>query len=379
MNRPLATITSYAASFAGLGTPPIGIAISKRIVRVLQVRGDRLDDGLSAAVAPIEGLDPAGIAATARQLVEDGPFRGRRCVVSLPRSMVAVQAMRMPALGDEDLRAAIRWEAPERFGVDRERAQADFLRTGLVTEGRDEVLAVCGDRPGVEALLDPLVDAGLRPEAAEPSFVAAARACSRTCRRESDRGKIRAAVEIDADGATILVLQGSRIAFARGVAIGGDAFEAAIARSLGIGPDEAASLRRDRITTAGAALSGRVDAHPVDPEAHAAAADATRGLRTDLAHEVARCLRYYGVTFRGPAAAEVRLCGEDALEPGLDASIAEVTRLPVTNDDPDAGLRRLFDACNRQVHDERGHVAWCIAYGAATRPARPGVARKEAA
>lgn len=85
------------------------------------------------------------------------------------------------------------------------------------------------------------------------------------------------------------------------------------------------------------------------------------------------------MTFRGPAAAEVRLCGEDALEPGLDASIAEVTRLPVTNDDPDAGLRRLFDACNRQVHDERGHVAWCIAYGAATRPARPGVARKEAA
>jgi Tfp pilus assembly PilM family ATPase len=335
MNRPLATITSYAASFAGLGTPPIGIAISKRIVRVLQVRGDRLDDGLSAAVAPIEGLDPAGIAATVRQLVEDGPFRGRRCVVSLPRSMVAVQAMRMPALGDEDLRAAIRWEAPERFGVDRERAQADFLRTGLVTEGRDEVLAVCGDRPGVEALLDPL--------------------------------------------ATILVLQGSRIAFARGVAIGGDAFEAAIARSLGIGSDEAASLRRDRMATAGAALSGRADAHPVDPEAHAAAADATRGLRTDLAHEVARCLRYYGVTFRGPAAAEVRLCGEDALEPGLDASIAEVTRLPVSNDDPDAGLRRLFDACNRQVHDERGHVAWCIAYGAATRPARPGVARKEAA
>jgi type IV pilus assembly protein PilM len=373
MNRSL----SILASLAGFRTAPIGIAISKRLVRVLQCRGERIDDGLAAAVAPIEGLDPADIAATIRELVEDGPFRGRRCVVSLPRRMVAVQAMRMPALGDEDLRAAIRWESPERFGVERERAQADFLRTGLVTEGRDEVLAVCGDRPAVEALLDPLVDAGLRPEAAEPSFVAAARACSRTCRRDADRGRIRVAVEIDADGATILVLQGSRLAFARGVAFGGDAFEAAIARSLGIGADEAASLRRDRM--AAAARSGRGDARTVDPEADAAASDATRGLRTELAHEVGRCLRYYGVTFRGPAATEVRLCGEDALEPGLEASIAEVTRLPVTDDDSDAGIHRLFESCSRHVHDERGHVAWYTAFGAATRRSRGAATRTEAA
>jgi type IV pilus assembly protein PilM len=375
MKRPL----SILASLAGLRPAPIGIAISKRLVRVLQGRGERLDAGLSAAVAPIEGLDPAGIAETIRELVERGPFRGRRCVLTLPRRMVAVQAMRMPALGDEDLRAAIRWEAPERFGVERERAQVDFLRTGLVTEGRDEVLAMCGDRPAVEALLDPLVDAGLRPEAAEPSFVAAARACSRTCRRDADRGRIRAAVEIDADGATILVLQGSRLAFARGVAFGGDAFEAAIARSLGIGADEAASLRRDRMAAASAARSGRTDARPVDPEADAAASDATRGLRAELAHEVARCLRYYGVTFRGPAATEVRLCGEDALEPGLESSIAEVTQLPVTDDDPDAGLRLMFGNCTRQVHDERGHVAWYPSFGAAMRPSRGASARREAA
>jgi len=130
---------------------------------------------------------------------------------------------------DDSIRAAIEREAPQRFGCAA--PQAGFLRLSPPStvaasttagqslcapqSGRVEVAAIVADRLMVEALLHPLIDCGILPEAAEPSFVSAARACSRMYRRGADRDRVRLAIDSSLRGAVVMLLVGERIAYCR--------------------------------------------------------------------------------------------------------------------------------------------------------------------
>ena len=64
-----------------------------------------------------------------------GGFTGRRCVVSLPRTEIRVQSVRLPSMPEEELRQAAVWEASQRFGFDRNAMEVDIIRTGAELQG----------------------------------------------------------------------------------------------------------------------------------------------------------------------------------------------------------------------------------------------------
>jgi hypothetical protein len=105
---------------------------------------------------------------------------------------------------------------------------------------------------------------------------------------------------------------------------------------------------------------------PVDAVAEEAAAAATRGTLDALAGEVALCLRYYGVTFRGGQPGRVVLSGPHGAEPRLAEIVAGITRADVVSfrEETQAALAR----------DGAGLADWLTAYGLACRP-RPSSAR----
>jgi Tfp pilus assembly PilM family ATPase len=245
----------------------------------------------------------------------------------------------------------------------KERIVADAIATGAPSQhgdGKEEQLVVAADADEVGRVLDTLIDAGFEPIAAEPRFMSVARAVSRRTRREADAGNVRAILHVEQQGSIILVLRGDRVAFCREVSVGGETLDRAVATRLSVSIDEAAALRAHRIACA------RGAADPVDAVADDAALAAARATIDALAGEVALCLRYYGVTFRGGQPGRVVMSGPHGFEPRLAEIVGDTTRAEVVAVDeelPKHALESMRAATPRaDVH------AWIAAFGMACLP-----------
>ena len=106
--------------------------------------------------------DPQRLTERLRTALARGRFRGRRCVVSLPRGDVRLQSIRLPKMPSSELRQAATWEASQRFGLDRESMEADYVRTGALlqsSESREEILIVAVAQELIGSRLEPVLAA----------------------------------------------------------------------------------------------------------------------------------------------------------------------------------------------------------------------------
>jgi len=366
----------------------LGVDIGSRSIKLLQVREHqrRLDVvGAARVDLPARTLEepegPEGGAALTQQLqaaITNGGFTGRRCVVSLPRSDVRLQSIRLPSMPDSELHQAAQWEASQRFGFDREALQADYIRTGASLqsgENREEILLVASSHASLQARLAPVMAAGLRPIAVATGFSALARIFSSCYRRESDRGKVRMVVEVGASGSTVMILRGDQIAFAKALAISGHDFSQAVVEHLQLDELAAGELRAARIaalfTDPGAEVS-------VEAATDRAVFEAVRPLIGDLVKEVVLCLRYYGVTFRGHPPERIVLTGGDGLEPQLDKTLEQACKIPVAFDDELGTLEHLVGQIQAKLHRRPGPAAsWAATAGLSARGLAPMKQAKE--
>jgi type IV pilus assembly protein PilM len=383
----------FAGRFSGaIGL--VGIDFGVRAVKLLQLRehgrGLRV---VGAGIVDVHAaeLGPVDSAALTDQLwgaFASGGFSGRRCVVSLPRADVRVQSVRLPKMPDDELQQAAVWEASQRFGFDRGAMEVDVIRTGAELQGgenREEVLLIAASHAVINARIEPLMAAGLRPVAIETHFTALARAFSRPSFSPSAAQQVRAVVDVGASGSTVMILRGGQIAFCKPIAIGGQQLDQAVAEHLQMDVASARSLRAARI----AAASGQSGSAPnTDPSIERAEYDAVRPLLGSFAKEVMLCVRYYGVTFRGHPPQHLILTGGDGLEPRLDETLAEQCKIPVTFEHEGPGAVGLMDGIRDCLHRDPGPPAcWAVAAGlslrgvsqARFRKARPVPARQEAA
>lgn len=347
----------------------VGVDFSSSAVKLLQVREHQRDlHVVGCAQIGVPRRDDGSIDGDALETrlgnaIARGGFTGRRCVVSLPRETVRIQAVRLPSMPDAELRDAVAWEAAERFDLDRESIEVDFVRTGATLnsgESREEVILVAATHTTLRNYLDPIIGAGLRPLAVDVSFAAIARALSRQHRREADRGNVRAVVEVGATGSYVLILRGDQIAFCKTMPIGGHRFDEAVQEHLQLDPNAARQLRADRL---GGAASGPRTADSESTER--AVFEAVRPLLGELVKEVLLCLRYYGVTFRGQPPSRIILAGGDSLEPHFDRMLAEACKLPVAFDDD----RGTYAMLGEELIGARGGPAsrWITAVGLSSR------------
>jgi type IV pilus assembly protein PilM len=367
--------------FAGRFSSSIGhlaVDLGSRGIRLLQVRehqrrlhvvGAARVDLPSGTLEEIQ--KPETSEAVTHQLqaaVTNGGFTGRRCVVSLPRSDVRLQSIRLPSMPEGELRQAALWEASQRFGFDRDAMEADYIRTGATLqsgESREEILLIASSHASLHARLAPVLAAGLRPIAVDTDFSALARIFSRCYRRESDQSKVRMVVEVGASGSTVLILRGDQIAFAKTLAISGHDFNQAVAEHLQMDEVAAAELRAARIAAHVAPQGGEA---PVEAATDRAVFEAIRPLMGDLVKEIVLCLRYYGVTFRGHPPGRIILSGGDGLEPQLDATVQQACKIPVAFDDELSTLEHLIGQVQAKLHRRPGPAAsWAVAAGLSAR------------
>ncbi len=342
----------------------VGIDIGARAIKLLQLRehsrGLRVV-GAGRVNVHETGSDGADVGPLVEQLrgaFAAGGFTGRRCVVCLPRNEIRIQSVRMPRMPLDELRQAAVWEASQRFGFDRNAMEVDVIRTGAELQGaenREEVLLIAAPHESINAWLQPLMAAGLRPVALETHFTALARMFTATDPVDSAQKRVRVVVDVGASGSTVMITRDRHIAFCKSIDIGGDQFDRAVADHLQIDTAAARELRASRM----AAATGQ-DAAPAlnDPSIQRAEYDAVRPLLGDFAKEVVLCLRYYGVTFRGHPPERLILTGGDCLEPRLGETLADQCKIPVAYDDQRSMLDSLADGIRGVMQRPAGPSAW---------------------
>ncbi|HEB61230.1 MAG TPA: hypothetical protein ENJ06_05330 [Phycisphaeraceae bacterium] len=296
----------------------------------------------------------AAISRAVKRILSTCEFIGRSAVVNLPTCEMDIHSIRMPAMPDDELAKALRFEVQERFDTDISTTEIGFVRLGELRQGdelKHEIILMLAPHRITINYLDALIAAGLRPKAVDASFNACARCFNRTYRRRSDQNKVRMVLNVCHETTDVLILRGSRIGFYRAVNIGGRHLDEAVADHLGLGITEAAELRRRR-------MKGDEQA---DSSIDRALREATRPLIVDLAHEAALCQRYYSVTFRGNVPGEVFLTGQQAHEPNLQPVVGDELKVRTQVGKP---LEHVDVSSAFIKADRRSNFAeWAVAVG----------------
>lgn len=310
---------------------PIGIDVGSEAVKLLQLRiGEEQPEVVAAARQPIpEQADSetdfaarCGRAAEAiRQALRQNDFHGRTATLCLPREITHVKNIRLPLMPVDEVEGALQFEIPNLFQFDTSKAMVRFLPAGEVKQGQDtrqEVIVIAARQQDVDLLLEKIHRAGVAVHSLDFEACALYRSIERFMRRKEDQQEVHVLVDVGQRRTQVVVGKGRDISFYKTIDIGGRALSEAVARRLGVSAQEAAGLR-----CRFGASSGENDA------VRQAVVDATRGILEELAREIALCLRYYSVTFRGQRPGKVRVVGGGAGDGQLLAAMQAAMNLPV--------------------------------------------------
>ncbi len=295
-----------------------------------------------------------------KRLLAQQPFVGRSVVATLPREVVHVKNLRLPPIPLDELEAAVQFEARSIFGFDLDDARVEYLPAGEVRQGneaRQEIIVLGVKNSDIEHYLQQLDQCGVVVEGLDSEITGIFRSFERFIRRREDEQDVQMLIDIGARRTQVIIGKGRDISFYKPVEIGGLHLLDAISRKLTITVDEAKALRQrlldsdEPVETGG---PGRRD--PV----RQAVFDATRSVAEELGQELAMCLRYFTVTFRGHRPTRARLLGGEATDPQLQSVLHSMLNIPV-----EAG-RPLYsvDTARMRSVDRRGPMSqWALAMG----------------
>lgn len=345
---------SVFSPFSSKRKTPLGITCSPAGYRCVQ-----LDLSGSGSVRVAESFENAAALKHASRLLG-----GARCVVAPLSQDVMLRPARMPLLEGEEFRDAARWEVAQMLECHADELVAEpmVVSDGLCEDGRLDVLIVALEKKRVSAMLEPLLVAGLRPVAVEPSFLAAGRAFALRARRKDDAPVARAVVEVASTGSNLVVMSGDRMVFAKTLTIGGTHVDDAVATRCGVTVEEARLLRRD-------ACFNTLDESCARP-----IFDAVRRSTEELANELAMSLRYAAVAARIGTVEAIHSCGEEAAIPGLEAAIQTACPGILVESEPttDRWLKMIQATGGGSSSD------WTVALGLAMRPVKTTLRRRAA-
>jgi type IV pilus assembly protein PilM len=156
-------------------------------------------------------------------------------------------------------------------------------------------------------------------------------------------------VHVGQSHTTVVIAQGTSPLFIKYVDLGGCHFDRAVSGQLDMTPEAAAMLRRH---------NGDRRSEQQDPEIARSVGQAIRPIVEKLAGELALCVRYHSVTFRGQPLARMVLGGGEA-SASLKEFFSQCLDLPCQLGDP---LRSY-----KAESDLGRHTQWDVAAGLALR------------
>jgi type IV pilus assembly protein PilM len=394
---------------------PIGIDFGTDCLRMAQVHFDgkehRLVGAASKDVPPPIRRDAAGrsqfFIETVREMLGTGRFRGRAAVLALPAASVHIEHLRIAPMAEAEMTKALAWEARGRMPVDPANALMRHIVAGEVYQDsdlRNEVIVFAAAREFVHRLLADAEKARLDVIGMNVEPMALVDCFGHVWRRKSDATMANCFLDMGHSASRAVIARGNRVMFARTISLGGDQLTGAVAEAMGIGAEQARSLRI-KLAEAQPSLddnrrvrqldgpgdeaadgAGRPIEQPARPGSDASrghcrrtAADlddeagavelACRSSVLRVAEELDLCRRYFEATFPGQTVGRLVFVGGEARHRGLCQQIARQLGIAAQVGDPMVRMSRISDLPADSGIDRRlPQPSWAVAIGLSLGP-----------
>jgi len=229
------------------------------------------------------------------------------------------------------------------------------------------------DKETIKSHIAMLEEAGLKPVAIDTIPCALFRSFERSLRRQEDRELTVVFVDVGSRFTTVVFGRGGQISFVKQIPIGAERFVQQVAEKLGVSISEAEMLREslraaNGFTSVNSDSPGHEadgDGREIDASTRHAIGEAVRAVAEDLAREVALCLRYYTVTFRGKRVERAVFAGGGAYEDILVDVLRHQLAVEVEVAEPLRGFDLSSGKANVNFYgDRRGLLCeWAVAVG----------------
>jgi type IV pilus assembly protein PilM len=296
---------------------PIGLDIGHSTVRMVQLAmtgaGIRV---LAIDREPVPASsDPSGSPARGdlvraiQDMLSRRGFKGRNVVSALPNENLWITSVRLADAETSMEDRVLRKEAAQRFGLDPEKDLIEFLPAGNVLQGEEakkEYIVMAAADEAIRHHIALLEEAGLRPVGIDAAPCALFRNVERMLRRQEDRERTVVFIDVGHYYTTVVFGRTGEVYLIKQMAFGAARFTEDLAAKLEVSNEEARNLRMKL-------RSGQT----VDPAVKNLIVDTLHDTAEQLAGEIALCLRYYSVTFRGKRVERAVVAGGGAYEPIL--------------------------------------------------------------
>jgi type IV pilus assembly protein PilM len=326
------------------GRTAIGLDIGTSGVRAAQVsfgRGggpgtlDRFGQVALEAGAVVDGevVDVDAVAGAIRHLWGATRFSGKDVVLGVANQRVIVRQVELPSLPPAELKASLPYQVQDFIPMPVDQVLLDYHPLEeVVNEQGNRVLRallVAASKEMVWRSVDAVRKAGLRPVHVDLVPFALLRAMAKIDHLGFDSGEADVVVNVGASVTNIIVHAGGVPRFVRIVPMGGADITDAIAERLGVGLDEAETVKHQ------SALSE----HPGQFATERAEAKVIESAGSAFIDEIRNSLDYYKAQPTSTPVRRLILAGGGARLGGLAHRLATSTHLPVEQGSVLASLR----------------------------------------
>jgi type IV pilus assembly protein PilM len=306
----------------------VGLDIGSNTIKVAEVARAGRDFRVSRAAVvptPYGALVEGAVANTEalKDAISDAfnraGIRNRRVNTALGGKAVVVREIQLPAMSDEELAQAVRFEAERYLPVAGENLAVDYHIIEQAKQGQREridVLFVAARRDVVDGYVNVLKQAGVTPEVMEVTSFA----LMRVFQKEGSDGAILIA-DLGAESTDVVVVESNRLRLSRTVPVGGNMLTRAVGAALDLEPSAAQIVKEERGI---APLSREVAEDPTT----ARVSEAIAPVIGDIVTEIRRSVEFFHSRATGQQIRKAILVGGTATLPNLPALFADELGLP---------------------------------------------------
>ncbi|OGM05204.1 hypothetical protein A2125_01730 [Candidatus Woesebacteria bacterium GWB1_43_5] len=247
----------------------------------------------------VEEKDLAAASDIVAKLFKDAGVGGRDVFLALPESLVFTRSIKLPFLTDQEVAAAIRWEAEQYIPIPVKEAIIQHQVLSRVESGAEPgvlVLLVAAPRVLVEKYIGLVQAARLNVVAVETELMSMVR-----CLAPANQTVL--VIDFGARSVDIAIAKNSLLVFSRSIPTAGEALSRALTQTLQITPAEAEEYKRV-YGLSGSQLEGKIRA-------------ALEPVVGGIVDEIKKAIHFYQTEEKGESPASAIISGGVAGMPEL--------------------------------------------------------------